>query len=178
MARDRKYSRILQAAKYYSAVDNYIKYITDASKRGGRVGTGDPRPKSKKYFIDPFGIKLGAGQVVPVTSSEPAFTAYSADIAGRFQATEANEDNIIPVRSYRAARAIITTGRTTSGTAKTSRVTGLKYLSYGGKSISVAFGRKNETEEFAAAAAEVKAAIQTRVAGAIVTISPEVVPIV
>jgi hypothetical protein len=176
MARDRKYSRILQAAKYYSAIDNYIKYITDASKRGQRVGTGQPRPKSKKYFVDPFGIKLAAGMVVPVTSSDTAFTAYSADITGRFKLTETDEDKIIPVRDFKAARLVITTGRSTSGVAKTSKVTGMKYLDYGGKSTSLAFGRKNDTELESAAATEVKTAVQTRVSGAIVTVQPEVVP--
>lgn len=177
MARDRKYSRILQAAKYYSAVDNYIKYITDSSKRGSRVGTGKARPKSKRYFIDPFGIKLGTGQVVAVTASQTAFDAYKGDINTRFAETEADGDNIIPVRNFKAARAIITTGRAQSGTPKTSAVTGMKYLSYGGQSTSIAFGRKNETEEFAAAATEIKGLIQTRVSGAIVTVSPEVVPV-
>ncbi|NJL61817.1 MAG: hypothetical protein HC903_08285 [Methylacidiphilales bacterium] len=176
MARDRKYSRILQAAKYYSAIDNYIKYITDASKRGQRVGTGQPRPKSTRYFIDPFGVKLSTGQVVEVTSSEPAFNLYKANMTGRFELTKANEDDIIPLANYRAARAIVTTGRTTTGVAKTSKVTGMKYLDYGGKSTSVAFGRKNDTEGFAGAALEVKNAILTSATGAIVTIRPEVVP--
>lgn len=174
MARDRKYSRILQAAKYYSAIDNYIKYITDASKRGQRVGTGQPRPKSKRYFIDPFGIKLSADQVVPVTCSEPAFTAYNGNINLRFKETEADEDKIIPVRGLRAARAIITTGRSTSGVAKTSKVTGMKYLDYGGKSQSIAFGRKNDTETMEAAGLEVKGLIQVAVAGALITIQDEV----
>jgi hypothetical protein len=175
MARDRKYSRILQAAKYYSAIDNYIKYITDASKRGQRVGTGQPRPKSKRYFIDPFGIKMAANQVVPVSASEPAFNAYKGNVNLRIKETVTDEDLIIPVRGLRAARAIITTGRSTTGVAKTSKVTGLKYLDYGGKSQSIAFGRKNETETMEAAGLEVKAAIQAAVAGALITIQDEVI---
>jgi hypothetical protein len=152
-----------------------IKYITDASKRGQRVGTGQPRPKSNKYFIDPFGIKLAVNQVVPVSASEPAFNAYKANVSLRFKETVADEDLIIPVRGFRAARAIITTGRSTSGVAKTSKVTGMKYLDYGGKSQSIAFGRKNETETMEAAGLEIKAAIQVAASGAIVTIQDEVI---
>ncbi len=175
MARDRKYSRILQAAKYYSAIDNYIKYITDASKRGQRVGTGQPRPKSKKYFIKPFGITLATAQVIPVTAAETAFATYTPFLSGRFQATESTAANIIRPYGYTAARAIITTGRSTTGVAKTSKVTGMKYLDYGGKSTSVAFGAKATNEDYGTAIEDVLSDIQAGVSGSIVTFRPEII---
>jgi hypothetical protein len=175
MARGKRYSRILSAAKYYSSIDNYIKYITDSTKRGNRVGTGDPRPASKKLYILPFNIDLATGQVTIASGSEQAFTTYSAALGTHTTGTApADEDNILKLGDFTAARVIITTGRSNNGVAKTSTVTGQKYLSYGGKSTSLPFGKKTDTETQAAAFAEIKTAILGVTAGAIVTLKPEV----
>ena len=174
---NRKYQRILQAAKYFAAIDNYIKYIQDASKRGSRVGTGQARVASQKLFIDPFGIALAADQVVPQSGALPTWTTYSADIGTRATAAApVNGDLIVPVADYKAARVIITTGRLTQGVKKTSKVTGMPYLDYGGKSTSLPFGRKDAADTQSAAFLELKTAIQNRTNGAIVTLQEEKIP--
>jgi hypothetical protein len=66
-----RYRRILESAKYFSAVDNYIKYITDSTKRGQRVGNGKPRQPSIKLYVDPFGVPLATAQRVMVSAAEP-----------------------------------------------------------------------------------------------------------
>ncbi len=176
MARSQKYSRIMSAAKYYSAIDNYIKYITDSTKRSdaSKVGTGDPRPKSQKLYIDPFNIPLATGQVVEASAFEPAWTAYSTHIGNRATATApANEDLIIPLENYYAARIKVTTGRRTTGTKKISKVTGLPYLDYGGKSVSVPFGRNAAGDAMITAFAEIRDRILVAVPGVLVSLSPE-----
>ena len=174
MPTDKRYSRILSAAKYYSAIDNYIKYITDASKRGSKVGSGKPRQESIKLYIDPFNIKLAAGQVALASAAKPSWTTYDGNLGTHTTATKpTNEDLIIKLQNFSAARVNITKGRSASGVPKTSKVTGLKYLDYGGTSTSIPFGRKNETETQEAAFLEIKTAILASTAGAIITLKPE-----
>jgi hypothetical protein len=166
----------MSAAKYYSAIDNYIKYITDSTKRSdaSKVGTGDPRPKSQKLYVDPFSIPLAASQVVEVSASEPAWTAYRPHIGNRATATApGNEDLIIPVADYAAPRVKITTGRRTTGTKKISRVTGLPYLDYGGKSVSVPFGRNAADDTVVTAFAEISARIILATPGVLVSLVKE-----
>jgi hypothetical protein len=140
-----RYSRILEAAKLYSAVDNYIKYITDSTKRGARVGSGTPRKKSKTVFIRPFAIDLPADTYVRQTCAEAAFTSYGGNFTGNIT-DSAGTATILKLADYKAARAVIVTGRG-NGVAKTSAVTGLKYLSYGGNSTSIPFGTNSSATD-------------------------------
>jgi hypothetical protein len=176
MARAQKYSRILEAAKYYAAIDNYVKYITDSTKKSStsKVGSGKARQPSQKLYIDPFAIALSTGQLVQQSAALPSWTKYAAAFTGRAQATPPTDANlIIPLANYRAARVNITTGRSTTGTKKISRVTGMPYLDYGGASTSIPFGRRNETDTQAAAFTDLRTAILATAAGAIVTLKPE-----
>ena len=69
----RRYSRILQSARYYNALDNYIQYVTntEARNRNRRVGQGEARPPSVPLFIQPFGVALPAAVRVPVSAAQP-----------------------------------------------------------------------------------------------------------
>lgn len=178
MAKQR-FRRILESAKYFSAIDNYIKYITDASKRGSRVGTGDPRPASQKLYIDPFGIALATGQRVPVSAALPTWNTVSprSEVSSRVTATAPNADLIVKVRDFQPARIVIVSGRSNNGVAKTSAVTGMKYLSYGGKSTSFPFGRKDATDTMVAAETEIITQLQSANAfsNAVYSLKPEVV---
>jgi hypothetical protein len=134
-----RYSRILEAAKLYSAVDNYIKYITDSAKKGARVGSGKARAKSIQVYVRPFAIDLPADVLVRQTCAEAAYNSYQGEFAGNIE-NAAGAATILKLDGFKAARAIITTGRSPNGQPKTSAVTGLKYLSYGGQSTSIPFG--------------------------------------
>lgn len=160
----RRFSRIIAATRYYSAVDNYIKYITDSTKRGTRVGQGGARPASKALFIDPFGVALGTGQVVKQTAALPSWNTFKADFALRTDdVVPSNEALIIPLgKGYKAPRVNVVSGRSGTKTVKTSAITGLKYLSYGGISTSVPFGRKDAADTIQAAFDDIKASIVSR----------------
>jgi hypothetical protein len=168
-----KYSRILQAAKYYSAIDNYIKYITDASKRGQNVGEGKARAASKILFIEPFGVKLGTDVEAQVSGASTTWAQRQAIFALHTKDTIANTVTPVKLDGFQAARVVITTGRSTTGVKKISKVTGMSYLDYGGASTSLPFGRKNATETQAEAFDELKTAVLSAVAGALVTLQPE-----
>jgi hypothetical protein len=140
------------------------------------VGQGEPRPQSQKLFINPFGLNLATGQVVQTSAAQPAFNTYRTALGTRTKGAAPSDENlIIKLANFRAARVIIKTGRSASGTAKTSKVTGQKYLSYGGKSTSLPFGQKGDTESDAQQAAflEIRQAIVQVTAGAIVTLQEE-----
>jgi hypothetical protein len=169
----RKYSRILQAAKYYSAIDNYIKYITDASKRDQKVGQGKPRAASKILYIEPFGVKLGTDVEAHVSGNLATWNARQAIFALHTKDTIANTVTPVKLDKFKAARVVITTGRSTTGVKKTSQITGMAYLDYGGTSTSLPFGRKNATETQAEAFDELKTALIAAIPGALVTLQPE-----
>jgi hypothetical protein len=176
MARGKRYSRIMEAAKYYSAIDNYVKYITDATKKSStsKVGSGRTRAKPIPLYIDPFGIALSTGQLVKQSAASPSWTTYASAFTGRTRPTAPSDENlIINLANYRAARVSITTGRSIAGTKKVSRVTGLPYLDYGGKSTSIPFGRTNETDTQAAAFLAIRAAVVGITNGALVSLQPE-----
>lgn len=173
MAADR-YSRILASAKYYPALDNYIKYMTDAAKRGARVGKGEARPESIRLFVDPFGIEMAVGQRAPVSAAKPGHTAWKDKFGTRVtDQAPATEALIIKPQGFKAARVVIKTGVSTQGTVKTSAVTGMPYLSYGGKSTSIPFGRKDANDTVTAAFDELKAAIVTGQTPPRVSLIPE-----
>lgn len=163
----RRYSRIMEAARYYAAIDNYIKYITDASKHSTNIGSGDPRAASIKLYIKPFGRALAANQMIETSGAEPTWNTYGPKFAGRTTAAAPGDAGLIIVpEDFKAARVKITTGKSAQGIVKVSRVTGLKYLSYGGKSSSVPFGRGATVgETMETAFGEIEAAIRPTLSG-------------
>lgn len=170
-----RFSRILEAAKLYSAVDNYLKYITDSTKRGTRVGQGESRPASKSLFLKPFAFDLAADQRVRQTAAETTWNAVSGlgGVGSRVTAT-LGANTVIKISNYKAPRVVYVTGRSDNGVAKTSAITGLKYLSYGGKSRSFPFGKSGDTDTVSDAFTAIKTSVETGIAGAIVSLQNEV----
>jgi hypothetical protein len=72
----------------------------------------------------------------------------------------ADANNLIKLGDFKAARVMVVSGRSAQGTSKTSAVTGMKYLSYGGTSTSFPFGRKNETDTQQAGFDAIRAQLQ------------------
>lgn len=159
----RRYKRILESAKYYAAIDNYIKYITDASKRGSKVGQGKPRPESIRLYLEPFGQDLTTGQKVRASAALPTWDKVKGvgAVSSRVAATAPTDaDNILRLEGFKPAKVAVVSGRSDKGVAKTSAVTGLKYLSYGGSSTSFPFGKTSDTDSESGAFEAIKAALQ------------------
>lgn len=154
-----RYSRILSAATLYPQLKNYLNYIQTMDDRNPNVGQGRPRPASQVLFIRPFNYNLPVGQMHKTSGAQPTFNSYSSEgqIGSRVTSvTPTGDGNVVDLDNFKPARVIITTGRSTTGTVKTSRITKAKYLSYGGTSTSLPFGKANDTDTYADAVAAIR----------------------
>lgn len=140
-----RYSDILRAAQLKKALDNYIKYISAETDRQPNIGKGKARPALKTLYIRPFGTTLVAKQFAQVSGNQTfwdnnkaKFTDYAQDAL----ATGATPETALKLKGFRAARLSYKTNIDTTGKEKTSNVTKMKYLSYGGTSSSIPFGNK------------------------------------
>lgn len=162
----RRFSRILQSARYYGAISNYLQWIQGQTTRGQRIGQGEPRAASIKLYLEPFGVGIPTGAKVMASAAQPTWNTYATAVGTHASATApVEESNILRLDDYKAARVIIKTGLSNQPTVKTSNVTGLQYGSYGGRSTSVPFGRKNTTETELAAFTEIETAVGANLAG-------------
>ena len=162
----KRYSRILGSARYHAAINKYIAHLQGTTTRPTRIGQGDPRPASKSLYLTPFGLSLLANQKVHVTASGPSWSTYGNRFAARtVDVAPTNEALILRPADYRAARVTIKTGMSAQAAVKTSAVTGLQYGSYGGKSTSIPFGRKDAADTMVGAFTEIETAIGAGLSG-------------
>lgn len=172
-----RFSNIIAAARNYPYVDNYVKWMTDVTKRGTRVGQGQPRPPSIKLYITPFAVPLPTGQLAEQSASAPAWNTHSAKFGTHTTATRpATDANVIQVRDYTAPRVKIKTGIKTTGTVKISAQTGKKNLDYGGTSTSIPFGKSAAGDTVEGVFGDIQTAIYggaTPPVGTRVTLIPE-----
>lgn len=162
MAR-RRFSRIIEAARLYQAVDNYKTWLTNFDQRSQGIGDGNPRPASQPLYITPFAIELPTGCKVKQSASETAYNNYSSYLGNKISITAPTDGaNILKPAGYKAPRIIVRIAGT-SKTTPTSAITGMKYLSYGGSSLSVPFGKGADTDQLQTVFNSLKTAIENGV---------------
>jgi hypothetical protein len=162
----RRFSRILQSARYYGAISRYMSWIQGQTTRGVRIGQGEPRPVSQVLYVTPFAIQLAAGQKVKQTCAQPSWNTYGGRFSTYTTSTApADAGNIIKPADYRAAHVIIKTGVLGQATVKTSTITGLQYGSYGGRSTSIPFGKATGSDEQLAVFSAIKTNLETQLSG-------------
>lgn len=163
----------MQAAKYYSAIDNYIAYINTAARRGQRVGTGKARPPSITLYVEPFNLELGNEVQAKTSASATSWNTHEAKFSAYTKTTLAQDVIGLKPEGFSAARVIIVTGLETAGTVETSAVTGMKYKSYGGVSTSIPFGKHNATANQMDVFNSIKGSFGTLPATSRITLKPE-----
>ncbi|GBF86305.1 hypothetical protein [Aphanothece sacrum] len=103
------------------------------------------------YIVHLFGQDFNAKVFHKVKGTESTWNTNKEKLAGRTKLGEgafpAADDIILIGGRARPAKVVITTGLTSKGVRKTSDRTKLPYLSYGGTSGSIPFGRLNGTDE-------------------------------
>lgn len=132
-------------AKYKAYLEN-----PDIAKQDNPVTN---RPKSKKLYLHPFDLGLPAKTYAIVSASVPVVTKYllkvntgGSRVKADIDTTGATPDVPLKLEGYRAARVVIRTGRSDTGTRKLSKTSGMPYKYYGGRSVSIPFGRKDDSE--------------------------------
>lgn len=135
------YSRIMQAARYQAALTNYVEYVTGKTERQPNIGTKGNRPAQTTLYITPFTITLGANDRIQSGANSQAWTAHEGAFGSHVVATLPAGDVAFKIRGFKPAKVVIVTGRLTQGEVKPSHITKQKYLSYGGTTRTIPFGK-------------------------------------
>ncbi len=137
------------------------------------------RPPSQPIYIEPFSFDLAVDQYVKASASQTAVTTYLARVntgGVRAAITQASGETSFRIDRFRPAKVQIKTGRSTTGTREISKTSGLPYKYYGGRNISIPFGRAIATEDQQQAFSVIKAAILSGASATnapLVTLLPE-----
>jgi hypothetical protein len=158
MARPRFYL-VLRGARGAAAKQRYLDRL-EGLGQGDNVGNGSARPNSIALYVRPFAQTLPSGLYFQQGAFEPSWDALNGltSITSRTKATLGNDESAIKVRGYKAARLVRRTIDTT-GSAATSKLTGLRYLKYDRTSVSAPFGRSGTNDTIAAAFTAMKGQI-------------------
>lgn len=138
---------VLRGMRGATARTRYLNYLQGLAEQGEGIGTKGNRPPSQVLYLDPFALPLGTAVKVRASALEPSWNLFrsSAEVTGRVTPTLGTNT---PVRlsTYRPARVIRRQITGTTGTAATSKLTGLRYLKYNSSSASIPFGKKGTTD--------------------------------
>jgi hypothetical protein len=137
----RHYSRILQAARLQQELTAYVEFLTGKAERQPNIGTRGGRPAQTALYITPFTLTLGANDKIQCGANSASWTANEGAFGSHVTATLPAGDVAFKIRGFQPAKVVIVTGREATGTVKTSHITKGKYLSYGGTSRSIPFGK-------------------------------------
>lgn len=154
-----RYSRLRRAARLAAAATKLADYYDPTKPKPSYPSRSQPRPAYIPIYFKPFSFELAATQVMRSTAQETGgWGAYSTAIGARAKNTLAANETVFFVEGFKPARVTVTSGVEDTGVEEFSKVTGLRYLKYGGTSVSVPFGKMG-TEAAAEAYSAVKAAL-------------------
>jgi hypothetical protein len=138
--------RVLTGQRGIAAKEKLLAYYQRLGPETSGIGTKGNRPASVAVYVVPFGQNFGAGNFLHATALTPSVAALRAAVGTHAKQTiTPGTENGLRLKGTSAARVSATSGVSTTGTQKTSRLTGLHYASYGGKSFSMPFGRTSAT---------------------------------
>lgn len=135
------YSRILQAARYQAALNAYVEYVTGKAERQPNIGTKGNRPAQTTLYITPFSLTLGPTDKIQCGANETAWNANEGAFGSHVVATLPAGDVAFKIRGFKPAKVVIVTGRSAQGKVTPSHITKQKYLSYGGTTRTIPFGK-------------------------------------
>lgn len=118
---------------------------TEAKQHTVGIGNGADRPPATQLFVYPFNVKMPTGMLAKASALSTAWTAAKEQVNQYVVDVLPSGTAARGVRQYSAARVVHGISRSNKGSAKTSHITGASYLSYGGRSLSVPFGKTTAT---------------------------------
>lgn len=145
----RRFQNILRGYRGAAAKQKLLDHYEGVGQGTG-VGGGQKKAPSTKLYLEPFGADFPTGLFLQASASTPAWTALKAvaAIASRTDDTIAATATALKIKGFKAARVVRRSKADQTGTAATSKLTGLRYLKYNNPSISVPIGRDNATDTF------------------------------
>lgn len=157
-----RYSNILKAAEYKVALDNYIASLRKAeNNQSKRVkgGTLTDKPRTELAIV-PFGINVDAGEFIRTGTTVKSWEKLKSYLGTRVKDDQASMAKAEKKVRFHPARVTLFEPSNVAGTYKKSAKTGLFYPKRDGDTYSTPLGAASETEEFATAAAIIKAALK------------------
>jgi hypothetical protein len=160
MAKDRYY-RVLRGQRGQAAKDELIKYFQGLKDSAPKTGTPKDRPKLMLAYIMPFGITFNTTQRLVASYLADVPADLKSAIGETRTQTDLGGNTALQIKKVKAARVSASEGLTANGAYKKSKVTGLNYISYGGKAHSYPMGRGAANETINTAFSAVKALLLT-----------------
>lgn len=148
----RRFMNVLRGYRGEAAKTKFLDHLRGIGQ-GENIGTKGSRPASTKLYVQAFGQNLGDTLFLQVSALTPSFSALNgySEVSARAKTTLAQTETSVKIKGFTAARVVRRT-KDSTGTVKTSKLTGLKYLHYNQPSISMPIGRKapadNQGEAF------------------------------
>lgn len=135
-----KFYRVLRGQRGLAAKTKFLNHLEGLDTESA-IGTRGNRAASTELLIIPFGIKLGSDVLLEQSALSTSWTALKAAVGTHAKETPPASTTQVKLRGAKAARISATSGLTSTGVVKTSKLTGLKYADYGGSSVSAPFGK-------------------------------------
>lgn len=148
-----RYLSILRGKKGQAAKTQLLSYL-DGTRQVSYPSRNGDRPAKTIVWVVPFGIPLSAGVKLAQTVNSAEFPTVEPWVSDFTDKTAPADPSKLQLPGIVSPRAAITTGRSSAGTTDTSKLSGLQYKKYGGKTVSVPFGEgaaateKNEDSVF------------------------------
>lgn len=148
----RRFSAVLRGYRGQTARDKYLQHLQGLATQGDGIGTKGNRPDSVRLYLDPFSLPLGTTIKIQSSALVPSWNLFKGLNEANTRVKEAlGSDTPLKLFTYKPARIIRRQQTSQTGTAKTSKLTGLKYLKYNTESASIPFGKKGATDTMATA---------------------------
>lgn len=138
-----RFSAVLRGYRGQAARDKFIQHLQGLGTQGDRIGTKGNRPPQIKLYVLPFGLPLGTTLLVQASALVPSWDLFKggSEVSSRVKTTPGT-DTSIKLNRYYPPRVIRRQQSSATGTAATSKLTGLKYLKYNTETASIPFGKK------------------------------------
>jgi hypothetical protein len=138
-------ARAKQLAVYW---DNYINYLTNLDDRQPNIGQGKDKPPQTELFIKPFALDLDTDQYLKVNATAERWNAFGTPFANYAKASldSVGGEIFLQLRNVSPAKMVIKTGLSTTKQVVTAKTTKRKYVTRGGESGSIPFGKNTPGE--------------------------------
>ena len=158
-----RFSDIKRGGELKTKLDRYVQYLQTPPAR--RLNTQGDRDPSKPVYLVPFGLDIGATEVVTVNANTAGYALISPFITQTDggEITDARGSKTIKdIGRFRAPKVKVFQNATKKKTTPNSRFTGTPYLKYAGQSYSCPFGRKTASDDIQDVYTDLRARLRAR----------------